>query len=407
MREYIKLGGILFAITLTVALALGVVNSLTKDKITQNQQIAQSEAVKSLIDSTAQGGAEVSYTPSGNTSVDKITEHTLENGDKAYSVSCKPNGYDGVISMTVGLDNSLNVTGVAITAMRETPGLGARAKEPVFYEQFIGKKAGVTVTKGTPSGNQIQAISGATITSKAVARGVNDAITEVQAIVKTQVSNTAPANEQISTPTTAPTENPTQTTNTVATNEQVSTPTTTPTESQSQKPTTTTTPDTTPTETVAPKPNTTPTQAPTSTPAPTPNVQIKAGTTSYTPSGNTSVDKISKTVLANGQTTYSVSCSPNGYEDVISMVVGLDSNLNITGVKITSINDTPGLGARATEPSFLSQFTGKKAGVTVTKGAPSGNQIQAISGATITSRAVTKGVNDAISEVKAIAGGGN
>lgn len=380
MREYIKLGGILFVITLTVALALGVVNSLTKDKIAQNTQNAQSEAGKGVIDGTVQGGAEVSYTTSGNTSVDKITEHKLANGDKAYSVSCKPNGYDGAISMTVGLDNNLNVTGVAIIAMRETPGLGARAKEPLFYEQFIGKKAGVSVTKGTPSDNQIQAISGATITSRAVTKGVNDAISEVQAIAKTQPTNTVSTNEPITTPTTAPTENPTQ--------KATTSPTTTP---------------TTPTATVAPKPVATSTQAPT----PTPNVQIKTGTTSYTPSGNTSVSKISKTVLANGQTSYSVSCKPMGYEDVISMVVGLDSNLNVTGVKITSINDTPGRGSKAQDSSFLSQFTGKKAGVSVTRGAASGNQIQAISGATITSRAVAQGVNDAITEAKAIAGGGN
>ena len=381
MREYLKLGGILFVITLTVALALGVVNSLTKDKITQNTQNAQSEAGKGVIDNTVQGGAEVSYTPSGNTSVDKITEHTLANGEKAYSVSCKPNGYGGAISMTVGLDNNLNVTGVAITSMKETPGLGARAKEPSFYEQFIGKKAGVSVTKGTPSGNQIQAISGATITSKAVAKGVNDAITEVQAVVKTQATNTVTTTELVATPTTTPTATPSQTT----------------------APTTTTTTITTPTTTAAPKPVTTAAPAPTT----APNVQTKTGTTSYTPSGNTSVSKISKTVLSNGQVSYSASCSPMGYEDVISMVVGLDSNLNVTGVNITSINDTPGRGSRAQDSSFLSQFIGKKAGVSVTRGTASGNQIQAISGATITSRAVAKGVNDAITEAKAIAVGGN
>jgi len=182
MREYIKLGGILFIITFTVALSLGVVNSFTKGKIEQLAQNAQSEAGKGVIGDTAQGGTEVSYTPSGNTSVDKITEHILANGEKAYSVSCKPVGYAGAISMTLGLDSNLNVTGVAITGMNETPGLGTRAKEPSFYEQFIGKKEGVSVTKDTPNGNQIQAISGATITSKAVAKGVNDAISEAHAI---------------------------------------------------------------------------------------------------------------------------------------------------------------------------------------------------------------------------------
>ena len=363
MREYIKLGGILFIITFTVALSLGVVNSLTKDKIAQNTQNAQSEAGKGVIGDTAQDGTEVSYPPTGNTSVDKITEHTLANGEKAYSVSCKPVGYGGTISITVGLDSNLNVTGVAITNMKETPGLGARAKEPSFYEQFIGKKEGVSVTKDTPNGNQIQAISGATITSKAVTKGVNDAISEVKSISKTQTPNT------VATSTPAPTP--------------------TPTEAPTQKPTATVTP------------------KPTATVAPTPNVPAKAITSSYTPSGNTSVYKISRTVLANGQKTYSIYCKTVGYESEISMIVGLDNNLNVTNVNITSINDTPGRGSRATEPSFLGQFIGKKLGVSVTRGTPTGNQIQAISGATITSKAVAKGVNDAISEAQAIAGGGN
>ncbi len=360
--EYLKLVVILLAIPLIVALALNAVNFFAKDKANQNPQ---SQTGENTISDANQNGTQVSLIPSGNTSVVKIIEQTLANGEKAYLVSCKPKGYNDAISMTVELNSTLNVTSVKITSINDTPGLGARANEPSFLNQFTGKGAGVSVTKDTPNGNQIQAISGATITSRALAKGVNDAISEVQAIVKAQ-------------PTTPVT---------------TASPTATP------SPTTTTTS----TATVAPKP----TQAttPTATPSPTitQNTQTKTGTTSYTPSGNTSVSKISKTVLANGQVSYSVSCSPMGYEDVISMTVGLDGNLNVTSVKITSINDTPGRGSKVQSSSFLSQFTGKIAGVSVTRGTPNGNQIQAISGATITSRAVAKGVNDAISEAQAVA----
>jgi len=182
MREYIKLGGVLFAITFTVALSLSAVNLVTKDKIAQLSVATQSDAAKTVLEGETDSSLEVSRAPSGKTSVDKISEHTLSTGEKAYSVSCKPVGYAGEIAMTVGLDADLNVTGVIITSMRETPGLGAKAKEPSFYEQFVGKSGGVTVTKDTPNGSQIKAISGATITSKAVAKGVNDAISEVKTI---------------------------------------------------------------------------------------------------------------------------------------------------------------------------------------------------------------------------------
>jgi len=182
MRDYIKLGGILLIITFTVALALSVVNSVTKDKIAQLALTAQSEAAKAVIEGEPQKNTEVSHNPSGKTSVDKISEHKIENGEKVYSVSCKPVGYAGEIAMTVGLDNNLTVTGVIITGMNETPGLGTKAKEPSFIEQFLSKKEGVSVIKDTPNANQVKAISGATITSKAVAKGVNDAISEVKAI---------------------------------------------------------------------------------------------------------------------------------------------------------------------------------------------------------------------------------
>ncbi len=94
-----------------------------------------------------------------------------------YCVKAEPNGYGGAISMMVGVDGEGVVRGVKIITMSETPGLGARAKEPEFTGGYEGKSGEIKVKKsGTPGDSEISAISGATITSKAVTEGVNAAI---------------------------------------------------------------------------------------------------------------------------------------------------------------------------------------------------------------------------------------
>lgn len=100
---------------------------------------------------------------------------------------------------------------------------------------------------------------------------------------------------------------------------------------------------------------------------------------------------------------YCVKVSPMGYGGEISMMVGVGIDNKVTGVKIISMNETPGLGARAKEESFINAYIGKKPGIKVIKsGTPSPNEISAISGATITSKAVTEGINSALAAVAAL-----
>lgn len=96
---------------------------------------------------------------------------------------------------------------------------------------------------------------------------------------------------------------------------------------------------------------------------------------------------------------YCINVAPNGFGGEINMIVGLDENLNYTGIKIISLSETPGLGAKASESEFTKQFSDNKKGeLEVIKNAKNTNenQINAISGATITSKAVTTGVNNAL-----------
>ncbi len=99
----------------------------------------------------------------------------------------------------------------------------------------------------------------------------------------------------------------------------------------------------------------------------------------------------------NGSTAgWCLSISSKGYGGPVNFVVGIANDGTIRGINILSHSETPGLGARSTEPEFYGQFAGKKAPIKVVKGtAEAENEIAAISGATITSTAVTNGVNAA------------
>lgn len=103
-----------------------------------------------------------------------------------------------------------------------------------------------------------------------------------------------------------------------------------------------------------------------------------------------------------------VNVSPSGYGGALDIMVGIDSNGTVSGMKVVSHSETAGLGAKATDPSFSSQFTGKKMDsplAVIKNGTPKENEIVAISGATITSEAVKKGVNAAIAVTKNLNGG--
>lgn len=91
-----------------------------------------------------------------------------------------------------------------------------------------------------------------------------------------------------------------------------------------------------------------------------------------------------------------------GYDVGIRTVTGVDGELKVTGVDIIAMNETPGLGAKAAEEGFRSQYIGKSKTVGVSKSAPSETEIQAISGATKTSNGVTQGVNTALEAAETI-----
>ena len=114
-----------------------------------------------------------SYTPLDYSGSQTEVAAVYQAGDQGYVVEVTPAGFGGTIDMVVGVKTDGTVSGVAIISMSETSGLGANASKDSFRSQFTGKSGELAVTK---DGGDIDALTGATITSRAVTRGVNTAL---------------------------------------------------------------------------------------------------------------------------------------------------------------------------------------------------------------------------------------
>lgn len=102
---------------------------------------------------------------------------------------------------------------------------------------------------------------------------------------------------------------------------------------------------------------------------------------------------------------YAITTTDKSYGGAIEVMTGISADGKITGVEILSIDDTPGLGMNAKKDGFRDQYKGKSGTLTVSKNATADNEISAITGATITSNAVTRCVNSATEVYKAVTGG--
>ena len=168
----VRLAVTLLLISAVTAGLLAGVNSITAPIIEQLNVQKQIDAMSAVV-------------PDAETA--ELVEYTDPNGvvlevyktASAYAIKvAAPGGFGGAIEMMVGVDAAGNVLGISIINHAETAGLGAIAAESTskgegFRGQFVGLSGSVAVEK---DGGTIAAITGATITSRAVANGVNAAL---------------------------------------------------------------------------------------------------------------------------------------------------------------------------------------------------------------------------------------
>ena len=182
----------LFLICLVATMLLGVANEITKDKIAQNAVVTEENSRKIVMADAASFGEkeEGEYAFDGTTAPYSYAEAFDANGESlGYVFITKSTGYGGSISTMTGIDKDGKVTGVEFLEINETVGLGMNAQKASFKEQFVGLVNGIAVNKNQPSGNEIKALTGATITSKATTKGVNTALDIYENVIKGGADN--------------------------------------------------------------------------------------------------------------------------------------------------------------------------------------------------------------------------
>ena len=176
-EDIIKPVGVLLAICIIIPLALSVTNKVTAKKIAELENENSKKNMQSLVsaddfEKCSDGGIEY-YT-------------AIKGGDTAaYIFTESAKGYGGDVSVMTAVKPDGTIAGVAILDVSgETPGLGRNAAKESFYSQYAGLKKGVSLLKNgaKAENNEVDAVTGATITSTAVTRAVNAALDDFEKV---------------------------------------------------------------------------------------------------------------------------------------------------------------------------------------------------------------------------------
>lgn len=179
MKEMIKLGLTLLIISIIAAGSLAFVQGLTSGPIEEQRAQANLENQQAVFPEAD------AFEP-----IDEATLQDLQAQDEnviavnralsggelvGHVVQINTGGFGGPIELMVGVRPDQSVSGMRVASHAETPGLGDKATEEEFYSQFEDKLLSppIEVTKGQVTGNQIEALTGATVTSNYVTNGVN------------------------------------------------------------------------------------------------------------------------------------------------------------------------------------------------------------------------------------------
>lgn len=174
LKYILRITGVLLVICLITALLLGIVNAVTKPRI----DAIQAEKVRAAMSQVLEADE---YLPirlqKDLRGVQSVSEARAGGGTLGYVVQVTANGSQGEIQMMVGVDVENRVTGVSVIKHSETPNIGTKVvADQSVLDRFIGMdhaKGEITVNSGS---NRFDGISGATVSSRGVATGVNTAL---------------------------------------------------------------------------------------------------------------------------------------------------------------------------------------------------------------------------------------
>lgn len=176
-KKIVRLGLILFTITAITGMILGVVYEITAGPIQKTQERLKIEALAGALPG-ADEFKPMELASGASPSVTDVQQAFKEGQPAGHCLTVVTKGYAGPIEIVVGIEPDGKLRAIRVLNQTETPGLGAKAALPAFTGMYENKAVTeLHVVKTPPTADdQIQAISGATITTDAVTLGVNEAL---------------------------------------------------------------------------------------------------------------------------------------------------------------------------------------------------------------------------------------
>ncbi|RMG93820.1 MAG: RnfABCDGE type electron transport complex subunit G [Candidatus Dadabacteria bacterium] len=178
MRDMVRMVGVLTAVCVVAALGLAKVYDLTEEPIREALRQELLRAVRAVL-------PEFDNDPAAEArQIDGRTFYLARKGGEpvgAATEAASPEGYGGWIRALVGVDRDGRVTGVVILQHAETPGLGAKAADPGYLAQFKGKGLRDANWAVKKDGGDFDQITGATITPRALVKGIREALEAFEA----------------------------------------------------------------------------------------------------------------------------------------------------------------------------------------------------------------------------------
>ena len=173
MKEIVRYGFILALICMVASWLLAGVNYFTKARIIAQAQKEQDASLKEVLPQgqhfePVKSGEDVIY----------YKAHNKEGELVGFAFKAQAKGYSSLIETMVGMTQAGAITAIKILSQNETPGLGNRIAEPSFTSRFTNRNV-----QGL---SEVQAISGATISSRAVMDSVKKKATEIQELIKNE-----------------------------------------------------------------------------------------------------------------------------------------------------------------------------------------------------------------------------
>ena len=172
VKYILRLTLTLFLITAVVAGLLGLVDYLTADRIKTLQEEKAKASMMEVL--PAENYEEIPAEKEGIVAAYKAD-------DLGYVIRVKTGGFGGDIDMMVGISLEGKLTGISIISHSETASLGANCTREDWRSQFVGRSGTLAVEK---DGGDIDSLTGATVTSRAVTKGINLALEFVEEVGK-------------------------------------------------------------------------------------------------------------------------------------------------------------------------------------------------------------------------------